>query len=356
VAEIEVNAGASPEVIVEDVNEQVIVEGSGELIVTGTPVVTYVPEPYTPGSSPWVVNGAVAMDYLQLPELAVHPSGALVGYGRVFIKDSTGWPYVVDSSGTELPLYIPEPYTPRNDPWVINGRLSSPGAGAGSERFGAGSVADGPGSVALGGGAEASGNFTIASGADAIAGVSGNSRCTAYGHTSRAAGGQSVAIGDACNASTTRTTTVGSLSSATGVNGTSYGAQAYSRTSNCAAFGSQSDSSAAGATGIGVATKTSGINGVSMGFAAQASHDNSACLGYVSVSTAANRFTVGTIGGSYDKELQIGLGFAAWGSTPPSTRPSKINDPSGGTTIDTEARTAINAIIDVLEGAGLSTP
>jgi len=54
------------------------------------------------------------------------------------------------------------------------------------------------------------------------------------------------------------------------------------------------------------------------------------------------------------EELSAQAGFAAFGVTPPATQPSKISDPSGGTTIDSEARTAINAIIDVLEGAGLS--
>lgn len=53
-------------------------------------------------------------------------------------------------------------------------------------------------------------------------------------------------------------------------------------------------------------------------------------------------------------ELQMGMGIGVWGVSPPATQPLKINDPSGGAIVDTEARTAINAIIDVLEGAGLS--
>jgi hypothetical protein len=36
------------------------------------------------------------------------------------------------------------------------------------------------------------------------------------------------------------------------------------------------------------------------------------------------------------------------------TQASKINDPTGGTTVDTEARTAIGAIIDALEAFGIS--
>jgi hypothetical protein len=37
-----------------------------------------------------------------------------------------------------------------------------------------------------------------------------------------------------------------------------------------------------------------------------------------------------------------------------ANRASKINDPSGGATTDSEARTAINAIIDALEAHGIS--
>jgi hypothetical protein len=48
-------------------------------------------------------------------------------------------------------------------------------------------------------------------------------------------------------------------------------------------------------------------------------------------------------------------GFAAWGVTPPGSQPVKIADPTGqANDLDSEARTAINAILDVLEGAGLS--
>lgn len=39
----------------------------------------------------------------------------------------------------------------------------------------------------------------------------------------------------------------------------------------------------------------------------------------------------------------------------PTTQQSKINDPAGGGTIDAQARTAINSIIDVLEGFGFSS-
>lgn len=47
--------------------------------------------------------------------------------------------------------------------------------------------------------------------------------------------------------------------------------------------------------------------------------------------------------------LKIGLY-----SAPPVVQASKISDPSGGATVDTEARAAITSIIDALEGVGIS--
>ncbi len=46
-------------------------------------------------------------------------------------------------------------------------------------------------------------------------------------------------------------------------------------------------------------------------------------------------------------------GIALFGGTPVA-QASKINDPSGGATQDAEARTAINAVIDAIEGIGIS--
>jgi len=97
-----------------------------------------------------------------------------------------------------------------------------------------------------------------------------------------------------------------------------------------------------------------GDNGVAVGYAAYSLHSKGVAIGPNAQSTAANRCTIGTISGTSDLELQVGLGFAAWGATPPASQPTKIADPTGGTTTDAEARTAINAIIDVLEGAGLA--
>lgn len=48
---------------------------------------------------------------------------------------------------------------------------------------------------------------------------------------------------------------------------------------------------------------------------------------------------------------QLGVGGAT-----PASRQSAITAPTGGATVDAEARTAINAIITALEQFGLVTP
>lgn len=79
-------------------------------------------------------------------------------------------------------------------------------------------------------------------------------------------------------------------------------------------------------------------------------HSNAVAIGVSAASTASNRVTFAST-----LEVEVGQGLAVWGVTPPGSQPAKINDPSGGTTVDAEARTAINSILDVLEGAGLSS-
>lgn len=59
--------------------------------------------------------------------------------------------------------------------------------------------------------------------------------------------------------------------------------------------------------------------------------------------------TWGTVPAKSVKTAKLGVGSAT-----PATPASKISDPTGGATTDTQARAAINAIIDVLERFGLS--
>ncbi len=52
----------------------------------------------------------------------------------------------------------------------------------------------------------------------------------------------------------------------------------------------------------------------------------------------------------YHEELKVSSKFGF--TLAPIAQRSKVNDPSGGSTIDAEARTAINAILDTLEAFG----
>jgi hypothetical protein len=79
----------------------------------------------------------------------------------------------------------------------------------------------------------------------------------------------------------------------------------------------------------------------------------------LNIAWATNVCTIGTeagSGGGTLRGLRIGsastslLGF--YGATPVD-KPDTVADPSGGGTIDTEARTAINALIDRLQELGL---
>ena len=107
---------------------------------------------------------------------------------------------------------------------------------------------------------------------------------------------------------------------------------------------------------VGYNTTGGGGRGIAVGSTASVNHNDAVVIGYTAVTTAVSRCTLGTIGGSYDLELQMGKGLAVWGGTPPGSQPTKISDPAGGGTIDAEARTAINSLIDALESYELTSP
>ena len=74
--------------------------------------------------------------------------------------------------------------------------------------------------------------------------------------------------------------------------------------------------------------------------------------------TAWNNFVPieGTQATVQDDDEIVVFNAAAWSPHTALVLEGKITDPSGGTTIDAEARTAINAIIDALEAHYISTP
>ena len=216
--------------------------------------------------------------------------------------------------------------------------LTAAGAGGGSLRIGSNTQAAGINALAIGINASAQGNYA-----------------TVLGRGATANWNNSTAIGWGAVVSGQLTTVVGHSASASGGNdGSAFG---YNATvgNQATAFGSRTSVTGVGSVGIGIsaAVHSSALGGMALGAGADVltGHSQAIALGRLTQSTAANRCTIGTLGaGGNDMELQIGLGFAAWGATPPGTQPTKISDP-----IDlTSAITAISAVIDVLEGAGLA--
>jgi hypothetical protein len=60
------------------------------------------------------------------------------------------------------------------------------------------------------------------------------------------------------------------------------------------------------------------------GAASVATHTGAVAIGRSAATTAASRVTLGTIGGSYDLELQVGKGLGVWGSAPAGTQPTYL--------------------------------
>jgi hypothetical protein len=245
----------------------------------------------------------------------------------------------------ETPVTIYEKLTAGTATWTIPGAVSDhPGSGANSVQVGSGASAAGDRSTSVGVDSEADFNDAVAVGYFARAFGSGVT-------------GQSVAVGSSSFASL-RGTAVGYSASAQSSDSVAVGTGAFATSNETVALGSGAFALALRSCALGnavlvgaAATDGIGIGGGSV----SVTHAGAIVIGRSAVSTAVNRCTIGTIGGSYDRELQIGLGLGVWGVAPPASQPSKINDPTGqANDLDSEARTAINAIIDVIEGAGLA--
>lgn len=113
---------------------------------------------------------------------------------------------------------------------------------------------------------------------------------------------------------------------------------------------------------VGDSTPGAGCNAaVALGENAtvNAGHSNAVAIGANASSTASNRVTFASA-----LSVEIGQGLGVWGVTPPGSQPAKINDVTAtagasytateqGMLNDLKAR--VNSIIDVLEGAGLSS-
>jgi hypothetical protein len=261
---------------------------------------------------------------------------------------------------------------------TVIGDLLSPGAGADSfvAGLGASATLSATDAIAIGRAAFVSsaeaiaiGNFASATAGKSIAiGVSSSALFdnVSIGWLATATNGQSVAIGALAAASgIVSNTAVGAQALATGSGGnkTAVGSLSEAKFGQGTAVGAHARGSFE-CTSVGYLARTDGVShSTSVGSQSRALHSSAIVLGRAAVTTAANRCTIGTIGGSFDQELQIGSGFGAWGVAPPGTQPAKISDvaeTAGASYTSNEQdmlnalKTAVHALIDVVEGAGLA--
>lgn len=182
---------------------------------------------------------------------------------------------------------------------VVSGTISSPGAGAGSERFGAGATADGVGATAVGPSAAAPGAGAV---------VMGNSASGAAG-TVVAGGGasggstSSVVVGNGASdggAASDSSTVVGELGISSGVLASVFGA---------------SGSAAARGTSVGASADSAAFS-FAGGYDASALYAGSIALGYGSTTTAANQFVTGS---SVNAITDLVFGNGVTNGTPTAT-------------------------------------
>lgn len=261
-------------------------------------------------------------------------------------------------------------------------------------RVGRGALASALDAIAIGADASAITASAVALGADSTADGSGQCTATgktadaggtsssAYGGNSRAVGSQSVSIGQNSSATNSNTTAVGRSSSASGLSSTALGFNAIASQTNTVAAGNTAQATASGASAIGnvavaggtesiaigsgasvgavshssisigsqSSVATSVLNAISVGQASAVTHEGAGAWGRDAASTGVKRLTIGTIAGSRDMELQIGKGFAAWGSAPPATQPT-VTGSRGGNAALASFLTAIAATGLIIDGS-----
>ncbi|KKM87006.1 hypothetical protein LCGC14_1273240, partial [marine sediment metagenome] len=177
----------------------------------------------------------------------------------------------------------------------------------------------GNGAVAMGVSTSATGTRSVSVGCNS---QGTNTDSTALGDTARAAVVDSVALGaDALAgfvgtgahalgarsiASAAGALAAGYLATASGVDSVAAGKDSLVAGAQAVGVGPNTVASTISALAIGDAAVVSADYGLAIGCRVAITHAGAIAIGCEAVSTAANRMTVGTIGGSYDMELQIG--------------------------------------------------
>jgi hypothetical protein len=249
-------------------------------------------------------------------------------------------------------------------PGATNAVVAGPAATAGAAAINAVAIGNTASVAASSTSAVAIGNTASANGFE---GVSIGSGCATTGSRIVGIGGSVVANAD-------NSTAVGHNAESSGDGSAAYGRNSLATQLNSVAVGSNSkvysvssgDSFGSVAIGsgavVGNSTPGGGCNAavaIGEGATVNVGHTDAVAIGAAASSTAASRVTFAST-----LEVEIGQGLAVWGATPPGSQPAKINDVTAtagasytateqGMLNDLKAR--LNSIIDVLEGAGLSS-
>jgi hypothetical protein len=300
---------------------------------------------------------------------------------------------------------VPEPFTPSTDPWVVNGRISSPHTGTNSERFGAGSLAAANYASAFGNTANANGAYSVAIGYQSTTALTGGvaigystiaqAAAVALGYDAEAQWNGAIAIGNASRALNTQAVAVGDQAVAGGASGQTI----------AVSVGYLAKALKIGSIALGALAVVNNTGGICLGRESDCNYDNAVAIGYDASATAASRCTIGKIttrpmdlqiagdqfffgadtssnpslkasgaelhvrlGDDSDyanldcEELTAHAGLGVFGTTPPGTQPSAIADVTGtadGTYDTTEQnmlndlKAQLNSALAALRGAGI---
>lgn len=191
--------------------------------------------------------------------------------------------------------------------------------------------------------------FTSASGGTAT--ISGgrsnnasNTDCTVSGGFGNAATaiGATVAGGQTNTASGTNAFAVGTANLASGFVAAAIGSTNTASSSNCIAIGWNCTATAANSYAIGHSANAVFADSMAMGATCTTTAINQLLLGFTAIETTVGSFKVATGFGYYVNNIKV-----------VGDQGAAVTSPSGGATVDTQARTAINTIIGRLQAHGL---
>jgi len=186
---------------------------------------------------------------------------------------------------------------------VINGTISSPGAGANSERFGLGSSAGGSCSVSIGNGADAAGTNSSAGGCGAAATAGfgttwGSFSIAGLDSTSLGSGAVSdqsgTAVGRVSVSTGLRSFAGGIGATNVGTDSTLFGANGNISADQTVGIGANVSITASGGIGAGFGASVSGIDASAWGRAANAAFFNSHAVGVGAITTAVGQYVFGS--------------------------------------------------------------